>query len=118
MKAKDIKRLEKAAVYYGKILDLLDAACESVLDDELTGRFKNGKTIHQEVLEMYHGALNERKWLMGKIHAFKELSNEESQHVETVRSTRSSGGCDTSKYECSAEQLLNGFNEQVLRYLP
>ena len=72
MKKTDLKRLEKAAEHYNKILKLLLEAEESIWRGD-TERSPNGESTLYQVRQMRVSATNERTYLNGKIHAYKEL---------------------------------------------
>lgn len=73
MKQVDIRRLEKTVKLYRKIEDILDKAYESIhKQPEEFVNFGQKKT-YEEVEDMLKSAILERKWMEGKINAFKEL---------------------------------------------
>ena len=73
MKQTDIKRLEKAAELYRKIEAVLDKACDSI-ESQPTEYFYGGEqTTYRLVKEMYESAIRERRYIEGKVNAFKEL---------------------------------------------
>ena len=71
MKKKDIKKLEKALDHYNKIVELLDDVAISICCDDDT--MPNGQTTSYQVAQMHRGAVDEKIYLAGKIHAYKEL---------------------------------------------
>ena len=71
MKKKDIKKLEKALDHYNKIVELLDDVAISICcDDDI---MRNGQTTSYQVAQMHRAAVDEKIYLAGKIHAYKEL---------------------------------------------
>lgn len=71
MKKKDIKKLEKALELYIKLDDLLGEVAESCYyDDDI---MRNGETTAYQVKQMHRAAVDEKIYLAGKIHAYKEL---------------------------------------------
>jgi len=73
MKQTDIKRLEKAVELYKKIEAVLDKACDSIESQPTEYFFRGEQTTSRLVKEMYEAAIRERKYIEGKINAFKEL---------------------------------------------
>ena len=72
MKKTDIKRLEKAAEHYDKVVQLLVQAEESIWRGD-TERFPDGVSTYYIVSEFRKNAADERSMLRFKINAFKEL---------------------------------------------
>jgi len=73
MKQVDIKRLEKVVELYKKIEGILDKATDS-LDAQPTEYFFGGDTTtYRLVKDMYSDAIQQRKYIEGKIRAFREL---------------------------------------------
>ena len=73
MKQADIKRLEKAVELYKKIEVVLDKACDSIDNQPREYFYRGEQTTYHLVKEMFHTAISERKYIEGKINAFKEL---------------------------------------------
>ena len=73
MKQSDIKRLEKVVTKYQEIENLLDTVYENAYDSD--ERFNKDRSVSQIIRQMLDGARQERTFVEGKIHAFKEMSN-------------------------------------------
>lgn len=73
MKQSDIKRLEKIVTKYHDIEKLLDIVYENAYDSD--ERFNKDRSVSQIISQMLEGARQERAFVEGKIHAFKEMSN-------------------------------------------
>ena len=73
MKQADIKRLEKAVELYKKIEAVLEKACDSIEMQPTEYFYRGEQTTYHLVKEMYHTAIRERKYIEGKVNAFKEL---------------------------------------------
>lgn len=73
MKQSDIRRLEKAVTKYQEIEKLLDTVYENAYDSD--ERFNKDRSVSQIIRQMLEGARQERTFVEGKIHAFKEMSN-------------------------------------------
>lgn len=73
MKQTDIKRLEKAVELYKKIEAVLEKACDSIEMQPTEYFYRGEQTTYHLVKEMYHTAIMERKYIEGKVNAFKEL---------------------------------------------
>ncbi len=73
MKQSDIKRLEKVVTKYQEIEKLLDTVYENAYDSD--ERFNKDRSVSQIIRQMLDGARQERTFVEGKIHAFKEMSN-------------------------------------------
>lgn len=73
MKQSDIKRLEKVVTKYQEIEKLLDIVYENAYDSD--ERFNKDRSVSQIIRQMLDGARQERTFVEGKIHAFKEMSN-------------------------------------------
>ena len=72
MKKTDIKRLEKALEHYDKVVQLLVQAGESIWKSGID-RFPTGESTLTQVNQMARSAIEEKIYLAGKIHAYKEL---------------------------------------------
>lgn len=73
MKNVDIKRLESAAKHYRQIESLLGAAYDSIDNQPKEWFFESGITTLQLVKDMLHEAVSSRRYIEGKIRAFKDL---------------------------------------------
>lgn len=73
MNKTDIKRLEKVAELYKKIEEVLDKATDSIYNQPREYFYRGEQTTYYLVNEMYETAIKERKYIEGKIRAFKEL---------------------------------------------
>ena len=73
MKQSDIKRLEKIVTKYQDIEKLLYIVYENAYDSD--ERFNKDRSVSQIIRQMLEGARQERAFVEGKIHAFKEMSN-------------------------------------------
>lgn len=72
MKKTDLKRLEKAAEHYNKILKLLLEAEESIWRGDIE-RLPNGQATIYQVRSMRISAEVDRKALSDNIHVYNEL---------------------------------------------
>lgn len=72
MKQTDINRLEKVVGLYKKIEAVLDKACDSIDNQPREHFYRGEQTTYHLVKEMYETAIRERKYIEGKINAFKE----------------------------------------------
>lgn len=77
MKSEDIKRLEKAVKKYKEIEELLSLTYDSTEDhgDNFTfaGTCQTTVSVCSLIRDMYVAAVENRKYIDGKIKAFKEL---------------------------------------------
>lgn len=73
MKRIDIVRLERALVRYEEIVEFFSKIEDSIWESGKTDSFSTGESVLQQVKRMRDAAINEKKYLAGKINAYKEL---------------------------------------------